>query len=123
MEFCWSTLYVNDMEESLKFYEEIIGLPVKQRFKAGSGVEIAFLGEGETKIELICDDSKKEINIDPDISWGFRVKSLEETMKFLVERGINIIAGPIEPNPGIRFIYIPDPNGMKIQLVEEKNMQ
>lgn len=119
MEFCWSTLYVKDMNESIKFYEEIIGLPVIKRFEAGGGIEIAFLGEGETKIELICDESKRSINLDPDISWGFRVESLEQTMKFLVDRGINIIAGPIEPNPNIRFIYILDPNGMKIQLVEE----
>jgi len=121
MKFCWSTLYVKDMDESVKFYEEIIGLPVQQRFETEDGVEISFLGEGETKIELIFDQSKKSINLDPDISWGFRVNSLEETMRFLVNKRINIIAGPIEPNPNIRFIYIHDPNGMKIQLVEEKD--
>ena len=52
MKFCWSTLTVNNLEESLKFYQEIIGLPIDRRFKAGPGVEIAFLGDGETKLEL-----------------------------------------------------------------------
>ena len=121
MEFCWSTLYVKDMDESVKFYEEVIELPIKQRFEAGPGTEIAFLGKGETLIELISDQSKKTINLDLDISWGFRVDSLDQTMKFLVDKGINIIAGPIEPKPGTRFIYILDPNGMKIQLVEQSS--
>ncbi|MGC9330390.1 MAG: VOC family protein [Bacteroidales bacterium] len=55
MKFCWSTLRVKDMETSINFYKEIIGLSVSNRFKAGLGVEIAFLGDGETKIELMCD--------------------------------------------------------------------
>jgi len=123
MDFCWSTLYVKDMDESVKFYEEVIELSVNQRFAAGPGMEIAFLGQGETKIELIFDPSKNNIDPGHDISWGFRVASLDETMKFLKDRGIKIIAGPIEPNPNTRFIYILDPNGMKIQLVEENTKQ
>ena len=123
MEFCWSTLYVKDMEESIKFYEEVIELPVKQRFAAGPGMEIAFLGVGETKVELIFDPSKKSIDLGPDISWGFCVDSLDQTMESLKDRGVKIIAGPIEPNPTTRFIYILDPNGMKIQLVEENAKQ
>ncbi len=53
MKLCWSTLNVNNLEESIKFYTEIAGLEVVNRFKAGPS-EIAFLGSGETKIELIC---------------------------------------------------------------------
>ncbi|MGO1372333.1 MAG: VOC family protein, partial [Senegalia sp. (in: firmicutes)] len=70
MKFCWSTLNVNNMEESLKFYEEIVGLKVDRRFNAGANTEIAFLGDGETKIELICNDDQKQVNLGNDISWG-----------------------------------------------------
>ena len=62
MKFCWSTLYVKNMEESLMFYEEIVGLKVNKRFQAGPAMEIVFLGDGETQIELICNDNKKEVN-------------------------------------------------------------
>jgi lactoylglutathione lyase len=120
MEFCWSTIYVKNMEESVKFYQEVLGLPVKQRFTPGPDMEIAFLGEGETKVELIFDSSVKSIDLGSDISWGFRVDSLDQSMKFLKDRGIEIAAGPFEPNPNTRFIFILDPNGMKIQLVEEQ---
>ena len=109
---------VNNMEESLKFYQEIIGLSVDRRFKAGPGVEIAFLGDGETKLELICNEIIKEVNIGKDISLGFEVKSVDEMMAYLNEKCIDILSGPYQPNPHTKFIYLLDPNGLKVQLVE-----
>ena len=41
MKFCWCTIMVKNMEESLKFYTEILGLDVDKRFQAGPGLEIA----------------------------------------------------------------------------------
>ena len=118
MKFCWSTLKVKNMEESLKFYEEVVGLKVDKRFKAGPNMEIVFLGDGETKVELICVENNNEINIGNDISLGFEVKSVDEMMNFVKEKGIAIEGGPFQPNPHIKFFYIMDPNGLKIQFVE-----
>ena len=109
---------VNNMEESLKFYQEIVGLEVNRRFKAGPGVEIAFLGDGETKVELICNETSKEVNMGQDISWGFEVDSVDEMMVFVKEKGIDIHSGPFQPNPHIKFFFVMDPNGLKIQFVE-----
>lgn len=55
MRFCWSTLNVKNLEKSVWFYKEIIGLEIVREFSAGPEVQIVFLGKGETKIELICD--------------------------------------------------------------------
>ncbi|MGI6145121.1 MAG: VOC family protein [Clostridia bacterium] len=118
MKFCWSTIKVKNMEESLKFYQEIVGLKLNNRFKAGPGSEIAFLGDGETKIELFYDEEIKEVNIGEDVSWGFVVDSVDEMIKFVQEKGIPIQSGPIQPNPHIKFFFITDPNGLKIQFVE-----
>jgi lactoylglutathione lyase len=118
MKFCWSTLSVNNMEESLKFYQEIIGLPLNKRFKAGPGVEIAFLGDGETKLELIRNETSKDVNIGQDISLGFEVKSVDEKLTYLKDKGIGIHSGPFQPNPNTKFFFVMDPNGLKVQLVE-----
>jgi lactoylglutathione lyase len=118
MKFCLSTLKVKNLEESLKFYEEIIGLNVNKRFNAGPGREIAFLGDGETKIELICDETIKEVSYGEHISLGFEVKSVDEMMNFVKEKGMDIHSGPIQPNPHTRFFYVLDPNGLRIQFLE-----
>lgn len=118
MRFCWSTITVKNMQESLNFYQEIVGLTVDRRLEAGPGVEIAFLGDGETKIELVCNEANKEGTIGQDISLGFEVKSVDEMMAFVKEKGIDIHGGPFQPNPHIKFFYVLDPNGLKIQFVE-----
>lgn len=118
MKFCWTTLHVNDLKESLEFYQEIVGLEIDRRFEAGPGMEIAFLGKGETKVELVDDENMQGINIGEDISLGFEVDSVEKMMDFVQEMGITIDSGPFEPNPHVKFFYIMDPNGLKIQFVE-----
>lgn len=117
MKFCWSTLMVKNMEGSLKFYQEIVGLTVDRRFKAGPGTEIVFLGDGETKIELIYNENNKEVNVGQDISWGFEIESVDKMMEFVKNKGIEC-SGPFQPNPHVKFFYVTDPNGLKIQFVE-----
>lgn len=121
MKFCWTTLTVKNMEESLKFYQEIVGLPVQNRFQAGPGMEIVFLGDGETKIELIHNENIKEVNMGQSISIGFQVDSLDDMMAFIKEKGIEIHSGPFQPNPHTRFFFVLDPNGLKVQFVESRN--
>lgn len=118
MKFCWTTLKVKNMDESLNFYQEVVGLEVDKRFNAGPGTEITFLGDGETKVELICEENSKDVSIGQDISLGFEVESVDEMIKFVKEKGIPVHSGPFEPNSHIRFFYIMDPNGLKIQFVE-----
>jgi len=32
MQFCWVTIHVHDMEKSLAFYRDIVGLALKRQF-------------------------------------------------------------------------------------------
>ncbi len=118
MRFCWSTLEDKNLEESIRFYVDIIGLDVVSRFSTGSGLSIAFLGDGDTKIELICDGKEENTVVGNDISWGFEVKSLDSALSLINEKGIPIDSGPIQPTPKTKYCFIRDPNGMRIQLVE-----
>ena len=120
MKFCWATLTVKNMEESLKFYQEIVGLELESRFQAGPGLEIAFLGKGETKVELKSSEHPTEVNVGKDICLGFSTDCLDEKMEFVKSKGIEIHSGPFQPSPTIRFFYVLDPNGLKIQFVEQK---
>jgi lactoylglutathione lyase len=106
------------MEESLKFYQEIVGLTIDRSFQSGPGLEITFLGDGETKVELIHNKNASSVTIGPDISLGFEVSSLDEFMDFLKEKNVAVLDGPITPNPHLKFIYVKDPNGLKIQFAQ-----
>ena len=117
MKFCWCTITVNNMEESLKFYQEIVGLTISRRFAAGAG-EISFLGDGETKIELICIPNHKATGNAEGISLGFEIESVDEMIKFIKEKGREVHSGPFQPNPHIKFFHVKDPNGVSIQFVE-----
>ncbi|WP_394526223.1 VOC family protein [Lacrimispora sp. JR3] len=120
MNFCWVTLHVGNFEESLAFYHEVLKLPVSSRH-SGGGVEMAMLGkEGQPKVELLCDGNAQSGQKQSGISVGISVNSLEETMEYLDKLGIPVLRGPISPNPSTRFIFIHDPDGYEVQLVEMK---
>lgn len=118
MKFCWSTLYVKDLDESVRFYQDKIGLSLIRRFKEGKQIEIAFMGDGETQFELIHDTSRSGGNVGGDISWGFAVNSLDKTFDEMKANGVKILCDPVQPAPHVRFFFIEDPNGFKIQIVQ-----
>ena len=120
MNLCWITLTVNNIEESLKFYCDILNLNVAERFKAGEDTEIVMLGnKDEVKIELICYKGV-EISERKGLSIGFTVESLEKTIDYLKENNIELESPIISPNPMTRFFFVKDPNRIQIQFVEEK---
>jgi lactoylglutathione lyase len=107
------------MEASLRFYQDIVGLLTKSRFTAGSNVEIAFLGEGDTAVELICGrpDSGDATNGN-GISLGFITPSLEDTINLLRDKGYETDGKIVQPNPNTRFVFARDPDGFNIQFVQ-----
>jgi lactoylglutathione lyase len=120
MKFLWTTIHVNNMDESLNFYKDVVGLKLKERFISNPGMEIAFLGDEETKIELICNKNlKSTMDAGKAISLGFKVDSVDDKIEFIKKIGIDIKSGPIQPNPSIKYFFVLDPNGVKIQFVEQ----
>jgi hypothetical protein len=51
--------HVKNMEESLSFYQNIVGLEIRRRMKPMGGTEIVFVGSGDTDIELIRNEKNK----------------------------------------------------------------
>jgi lactoylglutathione lyase len=117
MAFLWTTVHVNNLEESIKFYEKYVGLRVSRRFESRPGVEIAFLGDGETELELI--GGGEDYPESDQISLGFSVDSMDKKMDEMKQAGIGIYKGPIQPNPHIKFFYVKDPNGISVQFAEQ----
>ena len=118
MKFCWITISVRDFDKSLEFYTKVVGLPVDRAMTPSPKMKIAFLGSGETKVELIYDEASGSRSYGKDVSIGFEVDSINAFMGVLRAKGIDLESGPHQPNPRIKFIYVLDPNGFRVQFVE-----
>jgi len=119
MKFNHVTLAVADLEASLKFYQEIVGLEIQRRFAAGPGRDIVFLGSGDTQIELIGGANHDGAEVGKSISMGFAAASLEETIALLREKGYETDANIVSPQPSVRFFFAKDPDGYNIQFITE----
>ena len=112
------TVHTAKLEETLGFYQWLLDLPVSMRINTPGG-EIVFLGEDETKFELI-EDSKAERISAKSLSIGFAVNNLEEKLAMLDVKKIPH-SDVISPAPNTRFAFFDDLNGCSIQLFEVKH--
>ena len=109
------TFMVNNMEESIEFYETITELTISRRFKAGPG-EVVFLTNGskETEIELVCMPQGQKFE-GKGMFICFATDKLDAMHKIAADRGLN----PSEiqnPDSQTRYFYVYDPNGVSVQL-------
>ena len=116
MKFLWTTIHVKDMDASLKFYQDIVGLELRRRFNSGPSMELAFLGTGETEIELICAEHDIHPGNIVGISIGFSIENADDFRKILVDMGL-VVSDMIKPNPMMQFFYVKDADGVNVQFV------
>jgi len=123
MNFCHIILTVKNLDVSIKFYRDIVGLPLKIRQPAGPNAELAFLGNGDTLLELLCakpsfyDEDKEAGN---GVALGFVVESLENKLNLLREGGYETDGVITSPAPNMQFLFAKDPDGYNIQFVVRK---
>ena len=122
MKFLWTTIYVKNLDESIAFYSNPVGLQVLKRFPAGPGMEIAFMGNGmnnETLVELLADSNNSTVNYSEFISIGFAVDSVDAMLDTVKSKNIPVHNGPFE-TPGSKFFTVKDPNGLYVQFFQQK---
>src|SRR5258707_2600373 len=101
---------VNDLERTIKFYKDVLGLEELRRHKSPRGSELAFLkapGSDEL-IELCYFPASGPVQVQPDLTHlAFEVDSLEQFGKHLASVGLKYSDGPhFKPHGGgIAFIY------------------
>ncbi|MEL7609243.1 MAG: VOC family protein [Bacillota bacterium] len=120
MKFTWVTLRVRNLERSMEFYQGVLDLP-KHSTHGQGGTRIIMLGKDkEPLVELIEEADSPATEPGTGISVGFAVDSLEDAISHVEKHGYPVAIGPIAPNPHVRFVYIHDPDGYLVQLVETK---
>lgn len=112
---------VNDLDRSLRFYREILGLEEVRRHKSPRGSELVFLKapESEETIELCSFPSSGPVTVQPDLTHlAFQVESLEDFARHLQQHGIQYSDGPHMKPDGSGFAFIDAPEGYEIELIQ-----
>lgn len=116
MKVKYTSILVADMNESIKFYTDIMGLEKHDQFKPNPGLTITFMkGEGEGIIELIEDvENPQETGL---TAVGIEVEDIHTKVKELKSKGAKITMEPIPISAGT-LAFVEDPNGVRIALIQ-----
>jgi len=112
---------VSDMEQTIAFYTEILGLDVLERKTSPRGSHLAFLQvpNSDELIELTSFPPSGPVKVQEDlVHLAFQVESLDATIASLTAKGVKITDGPTQTASGSRFLFIDAPDGYEIELIE-----
>ena len=112
---------VNDLERTVKFYREILGLEEVRRHKSPRGSELAFLKapESDETVEICSFPSSGSVQVQADLTHlAFSVDSLEEFGRHLEAHGMKYSDGPTMRESGGGFAFIDAPEGYEIELIQ-----
>ncbi|HSA86980.1 MAG TPA: VOC family protein [Nitrospira sp.] len=112
---------VSDLDETIRFYTEILGLEVIERKTSPRGSHLAFLKvpNSDELIELTSFPPSGPVKVQEDlVHLAFQVDNLDEAIVSLNAMGVKITDGPTKTSSGSRFIFIDAPDGYEIELIE-----
>lgn len=112
---------VSDMDQTVRFYTEVLGLEVLERKTSPRGSHLAFLKvpNSDELIELCSFPPSGPVTVQADlVHLAFQVENLDGTIHALQTKGITITDGPTTSSSGSRFIFIDAPDGYEIELIE-----
>ena len=112
---------VNDLEKTLRFYKDVLGLAEVRRHKSPRGSELVFLKTpgSEELIEICSFPASGTVQVQPDLTHlAFEVTSLEEFGRHLAALGLKYSDGPTLRPDGGGFAFIDAPEGYEIELIQ-----
>jgi lactoylglutathione lyase len=111
---------VNDLEKTVAFYRDVLGLVETSRHKSPRGSELVFMKAPETEeeIELCCYPASGPVQVPPDLTHlAFEVDDLDAFVRELQKKGVKLSDGPTKSS-GIVFAFLDAPEGYEIELIQ-----
>lgn len=114
---------VNDIEKTVKFYEQALGLKVSRRHTSPRGAQLVFLAtpNSEEEIEL-CQmpaGASEPVKVQPDLMHlAFAVDNLEAFAAELKQKGFSLSDGPTKTGSGSVIAFIDAPEGYEVELIQ-----
>jgi lactoylglutathione lyase len=113
---------VNDLERTVQFYKDVLGLEEVRRHKSPRGSELVFLKapESDELIEITYFPGSGPVQVQADLTHlAFEVDSLDEFARHLTKHGLKFSDGPTASSSGSVFAFIDAPEGYEIELIQK----
>jgi lactoylglutathione lyase len=116
-------VYVSNLETSLTFYQEVVGLDLKDRFTISDGaVTLAFLGfngSDETELELVYGGNPNLPNEGKVNHIAFLVDDIMKEYERLKGLDVSFIRDEVVTLPnGYRNFFVHGPDGEKVEFFQ-----
>ncbi|HZA38778.1 MAG TPA: VOC family protein [Candidatus Baltobacteraceae bacterium] len=111
---------VTDLEKTISFYKDVLGLEEVRRHTSGRGSQLVFLKapDSDEEIEICKFDESGPVVVGPDLTHlAFEVEDLDAFAKKAAAKGYPLSDGPHSTGTG-RIAFIDAPEGYEIELIE-----
>lgn len=113
---------VNDIERSVRFYEQALGLTVSRRHTSPRGAQLVFLATPNSDEEIeLCQmpPGAPAVQVQPDLMHlAFAVDDLAAFAAELARKGFALSDGPTTTGSGSVIAFIDAPEGYEVELIQ-----
>ena len=112
---------VNDLERTVKFYEDILGLKVGRRHTSPRGALLAFLRtpNSDEEIELCQLPDSPPVQVQPDLMHlAFEVDDMAAFAAQIGKKGVKLSDGPTRTGSGTIIAFVDAPEGYEVELIQ-----
>lgn len=113
---------LDDIERSVKFYQDALGLEVSRRHTSPRGAQLVFLKTpgSEEEIELCQLPGAEPVKVQPDLMHlAFEVADMDAFVADLNRKGFKLSDGPTPSSSG-SIAFIDAPEGYEVELIHRK---
>jgi predicted enzyme related to lactoylglutathione lyase len=116
----------DDYEEAVRFYRDVLGLPVEGAYEADGGAHVTILDAGRATLEIanpaqkrFIDDVEVGRQVAPRMRVAFEVDDTDAVTRRLGEAGAKVVAPPTETPWRSINARLDAPAGLHITVFQE----
>lgn len=113
---------VTDLEKTISFYRDVLGLEIVRQSKSPRGSELVFFKApgSEEEIEICKYDASGPVQIGSDVTHlAFEVEDMDAFARHSAALGYSLSDGPTKTSSGSVIAFIDAPEGYEIELIQK----
>jgi lactoylglutathione lyase len=114
---------VNDLDKTISFYRDVLGLKEVSRHQSSRGSTLVFLEvpNSTEQIEICHYPGSGPVSVQPDLTHlAFEVDDIEAFAKMAEAKGYPLSDGPSTTSSGSKIAFIDGPEGYEFELIQKK---